>query len=163
MSNSSQTRRKLLPVVFVLLLLIGLSGLLLAMVLRPKRTRAIQSVLSGTPWANSIPLFVAMAKHESANFTSNVYKNLHNIFGMNVPTKRPFIGDVGTSTPEGGTYARYSSDVQSVKDLVEWLKYTSFPHNFTSIEAFVEALKKRGYFTDSYTNYLNGVYAWYNR
>lgn len=106
------------------------------------------------------PFILAMAKHETANFTSNVYKTNNNAFGMNVPSKRPFIGTKGTPTPEGANYAKYKTVADSFSDLLLYFEYTNFPDDVTTAEQFVNALQRRKYFTDSQSNYLQGLKSW---
>ena len=122
-----------------------------------KGEAAIREVIRKSEWVNLYPLILAQSKVETANFTSNVYRANNNLFGMNVPSKRPFLGERGTPTPEGGTYARYKNDVTSVRDYVEWLKYTKFPTYSMTPETFVNQMKQRGYFTASEETYLRAI------
>jgi len=93
--------------------------------------------------------------HESADFTSNVYKKNNNPMGMKVPRvrKSPYILGAGTGAPsnEGPTpYARFASLSDAVKDLFHWLKYNKIKYNqLTNIQDYVAALKSKSYFGSS--------------
>jgi flagellum-specific peptidoglycan hydrolase FlgJ len=102
----------------------------------------------------------AQARHESANFTSAVYKKNNNPFGMKVPTHRPFLGTAGTKAPDGGVYASYVSDLEAWKDLLKWFRYNHFPTDLKSVDAYVSQLKAEGYFTDGEKTYLAAVKKW---
>lgn len=103
------------------------------------------------------PYVLAQAKHESADFTSNVYHTNHNPWGMKVAHVRTFLGTQGTQAPDGGFYAYYSSDVQAERDLLEWLRYTHFPTSVNNVEEFAQQLKTRSYYGDSLENYTRGL------
>lgn len=103
------------------------------------------------------PYVLAQAKHESADFTSNVYKANHNPWGMKVARVRPFLGSQGTKAPDGGYYALYTSDAQAEKDLLEWFRFTRFPASVSSVEEFAAQLKARSYYGDSLDNYIKGL------
>lgn len=155
------TRKSAQPFLW-LLLVFGTIGPLLFLLFskRKKGTEAIKSQVSKTEYAELIPYLVAQAKHETANFTSNVYKTNNNMFGMNVPSRRPFEGTAGTKTPEGGNYAKYVDDEQSARDMVLWLRFTKFPSWVANTSVFVDELVKRNYFTDDRENYLKALQAW---
>ncbi len=60
---------------------------------------------------------LAQAIHESAGFTSAVYKRTNNLLGMKAPQTRQT-----TAKNKGGEgYAQYSSPAQSIKDYLYWL------------------------------------------
>lgn len=160
MSSTSQRQRKRSVWGLLLLPILGLIGLVIAKATATKAS-AISSVMSGTKWSRMIPFFVAMSKHETDNYTSNVYKSLHSMFGMKVPSKRPFDGMVGPEAPDGGNYARYTNDRQSVRDLINWLDYVNFPSSITDLYSFVVQLKAKSYFTDSISNYYTGTSRFY--
>jgi len=163
MSNTSRKLRVPLLARFITLLITGLAGIYLVAVLIRKSRKgeaAVNSVIKKSEWVNLYPLILAQSKLETANYTSRVYRDLNNLFGMNVPSKRPFLGERGTRTPEGGTYAKYPDDVTSVKDYVEWLRYTKFPTNSMNSETFVNEMQRRGYFTTSKENYLKALKSW---
>jgi uncharacterized FlgJ-related protein len=104
----------------------------------------------------------AQAKHESANFTSNLYKLTNNCFGMTHPVKRPAVGyeskhfEGGNSRP----LQAYRNDTESFVDLMLWMDYTKFPETVANAEQYVSEMKKRGYFTASEASYLKAFKKW---
>lgn len=117
-------------------------------------------VVAASKYAPYAAIIVAQAKHESANFTSAVYKANNNPFGMKVPSIRKFLGSVGTKAPDGGYYARYDSDTTAFKDFLIWLTARRFPVDLGSVEAYATALKAKGYFGDTVENYIRGIKRW---
>lgn len=95
---------------------------------------------------------------ETGNFTSSLFKDDNNCFGMKIPVKRktPYIagpatlGKVKNAPPksEGTTnYARYLTIEDSVGDLVNWLQYNKV--DYTKIKTptdYANFLKKKGFF-----------------
>ena len=99
----------------------------------------------------------AVAKHETGNFTSNVFKSFNNAFGMR-PAKKRFRYYTGISQ---SNYTIYNSIEDSVMDFVDWFqsKQLNVPR-----EAWggVQLMKKHGYFEDSFDNYFNAVNKYYH-
>ncbi len=97
-------------------------------------------------------LLLAQMMHESANFTSNVYKANLNPMGMKLPSirKDPYIAGPGTQPPgnEGKTpYARYTSLPNAVRSLLNWLSYNKIdPNKISGINDYAEKLRQRSYF-----------------
>lgn len=89
-------------------------------------------------------IITAQSGHETAGWTSNVYKTLNNCFGF---------GYTG-----GGNYYGYNSIEDSVSDVVNWLS-NNVPNfqNITDADTYATALKAAGYYTDSETNYSQGI------
>lgn len=132
-------------------------------------------------------LFVAQARLESSDYSSNVFKNNNNMYGMK------FVGqplaDRGTPAPpserscnltcDRDYYARYDNPVDSARDTIQRLykiprSGVTFDQlaNVNSSKEFAELLKKRGYYgatASHYTNLLNSklmrisVVEWYNK
>lgn len=116
-----------------------------------------RDVIAHSEYSSYADFVLAQAIHESDNFSSNVYKKNNNPFGMKVPSKRPFLGRVGTKAPDGGHYAAYDNDMIAFKDYLKWLRYTNFPIGLKTVEEFVAAMKKRGYFGASEESYLKAM------
>ncbi len=119
-----------------------------------------RSRILNSEFAAYVDYVIAQAKHESANFTSNVYKQNNNAFGMKVPSVRPFAGYQGTKAPDGGYYAAYDNDTRSFDDLLKWMRFTHFPTNLQSVEEYAQALKQRSYFTASLDSYTKALKSW---
>lgn len=79
---------------------------------------------------------------------------------MKVPSRRKFVGTPGTVASDGGRYARYESPQQSFEDFLLYLKAVRFPKVVESAEHYAQELKKRGYYTDTLTNYTNALKRW---
>lgn len=107
------------------------------------------------------PYIVAQGKLESGNFSSRVFKTNNNYFGMKLPTKRPTTAiGAGLMSPEGNNYANYSSESDSVQDLLLWMDYTKFPLAVEDSNQYVTELKKRNYFGSSAEAYLKNINYW---
>lgn len=102
----------------------------------------------------------AIAKHETANYTSRLYKEANNLFGMGMPSIRPTLATPSGIQIEGQEMARYPSKQDSIKDFLLWLNYQNCPDTFTGPDQLIQFMKDRSYFTESYENYLKGVESW---
>lgn len=95
----------------------------------------------------------AQAKHESANYTSDVFKRSNNPFGMKNAKKRKQLG----KEVEGDPYRHYANIGEAIRDYILYLKEFKVPTNIGSYESYVRMLKQNGYFSDSIVNYLTGI------
>lgn len=66
-------------------------------------------------------LLSAVAYHESANFSSNVYKQNNNAIGMHMPKTRKTLAVAGTVADGGATMASYKFRVYCYLDFFLWL------------------------------------------
>jgi uncharacterized FlgJ-related protein len=119
---------------------------------------------SGFP-DNFARLLVAQCKHESANYSSPVFKANNNLNGYKFVGQK--IAKKGTLSPEGDHYAKYASVEDSVKELVNWIKRRQmekkFPADLTTINSpakYAELLKLSNYYGDSVKVYTNGLIRW---
>ena len=97
---------------------------------------------------------VAQSAHETNGWTSDVFKEKNNAFGM----MKPDLSD----------YYTYTGVQYSALDLVNW--YTRHRNNILSLplyvgnlKDYVNFLKRNNYFTDTEENYYNGCEYWYNQ
>ena len=97
---------------------------------------------------------VAVAKHETGNFTSSIYRKNHNLFGMKMPVIRET-----TATGKLGNYAKFENDVDSVKDYILYLDYCNYPRE-SSVEAYSTLAKEKGYYSAPEKTYLEGLISW---
>lgn len=117
-----------------------------------------QAVSMGMPSAVAQNI-VGQARHESGNYTSDVFRNSNNAFGYKF--------FAGAKWQKGGNYkgyATYSSIQNSTAEVVDWLKRRQSEGKLTitalsSPEAYATALKKNSYFEDALSNYINGMKA----
>lgn len=116
---------------------------------------------NGMP-VNLANFIVAQARHETADFTSLVFRNCNNAFGYK------FVGQAGaagcSNAPEGGQYAKYGDIADSVKELTGWIRRRQnagiFPANLVSIDTaakYAQLLKLGGYYGDPAEVYANGL------
>jgi len=111
-------------------------------------------VKEGVPDVNA-RIIIGQTRHETASYSSNVFKVNNNIAGMKVPSvrKSPYILGAGTAPPsnEGSTpYARYASIEDSARDLVHWLKYQKV--NWAQVntpESYASFLKSKNFYGPS--------------
>lgn len=124
----------------------------------------ITAISEGMPKSLAL-LIVAQSKHESGNYTSNVFKTCNNLFGYK------WVGQKGASqgikSTEGDFYARYASVEDSVRELTNWikrrLKEKKFPalDTITNAVQYATALKACGYYGDSPSHYVAGLNHYY--
>lgn len=103
------------------------------------------------------PYLVAQAKHESANFTSPLFKSQKNVWGMKSGSSPNQPGEPGREAPDGGNYRKYNSITEATDGIIFWLDRKNFPVSVPSVTSFVNELKDRHFFTDSKENYINGM------
>lgn len=122
----------------------------------------IKKALQLTKYEKYTDWITAIAQFETADFSSRIFNENRNAFGMTVPRIRTFLGETSNIYHEGLPMAKYSSTYRSAQDFVEYLKYFNYPTNIKSIDSFVRLMKEKGYFSDTYDNYLKGVKAYLN-
>ena len=112
----------------------------------------------------SAKFLVAQARHETDNYTSNVFKLNNNLFGMKFANQP--LATKGSLAPssEGGIYAKYNSPANSIKDQVDryfvktigGITFEQLKASKTPLE-YATNLKKRGYFTATIEEYASGI------
>lgn len=145
-----------------------IAGLLLA--LSALRTKAGMGIMAKTfillsRYRALLPYMVAQAKHETANFTSAVYRTENNMFGMKNGSVISPGESVGRVSPEGNTYAHYETDFNSLEDLVRWFDLKGMPLNVDDAEGYAKAVTDRGYLGYNPSplaviNYAKGIKRW---
>lgn len=101
-------------------------------------------------------LIYAQAKHETGNFTSNVFKQANNLFGMK-PSSR------GLHQGIYGAYAKYDNWEKSVIDMIAYLRARGGHENvqFMTPTEYAEWLKSKNYYEDTVANYSKGLNFFY--
>ena len=161
---SRKARRKLLiaGLLTLLLLLIVFGKKLLAMI-KHKDDPYNRSIIRESEYAALEQYIIAQAKHETANFTSNVYKRDNNMFGMKLALRRPQNATKGLASPEPEPYkyyARFESDSESMRDFINWLRFNRFPTNVTGVDQYAQLMKDKGFYGDSVENYTRALRRW---
>lgn len=99
----------------------------------------------------------AQSMLESAQYSSNVYNNTFNPFGMGVPTKRTSIR-IG----EYNNFSKYDSFEQAIQDFREYLIYFNYPTSVKDITEYNNILVLKKYYTASPLTYLKGLKAFFD-
>lgn len=101
-------------------------------------------------------VLVAQSAHETAYWTSNIYKKNNNLFGMRMPHVR-----TTTASEERNGYAYYDNLESSATDMVYWLAFNHYDYKAETpdmkLNLYVAWLKQKGYYTDTILNYSKGV------
>jgi len=98
---------------------------------------------------------VAVARHETGNYQSKIFKLNNNLFGMRFPVKRDT-----TAKDEKFNYARYATIENSIEDYTLYLEYFNYPKTFDSVADYVDYAKEKGYFSDTKAKYLSALQRW---
>lgn len=147
-------RLRKLWIPFLILGLLGLSLILLARRKPKERDGNRNRKLVRQSNYDALEEYIfAMARHETNDFKSSLYRRANNMFGF----KTRSAIEPGTPAPDGGEYRVYRNDGESVRALLDWFDRKNFPYTFDSLSDFVHALKVRKYFTDTEENYLRGL------
>lgn len=102
-------------------------------------------------------LITAQAAHETGNFTSKIFLNNNNLFGMKQPKKRK---TTATGTMSG--HATFNTIEDAIKDFRFYHKALGYYQNYSSPDEYVKALAAKNYFEASEEEYKNGVKHFYN-
>jgi hypothetical protein len=133
----------------------GLTALLLFLSGRSSSPREkIKRTLTQSGYSpNLAKWWAAVSDHETGTWTSNLYRNAHNLFGMKQPLSRPTLSVGATSSG----FASFNNDQQSIDDLLLYLNEFNYPKDFLSLDDFIAFMKTKRYFEDRYENYYNSV------
>lgn len=103
-------------------------------------------------------MILAQALHETGNLSSNLFVNYNNPWGMMQPLKRKTTSK--GATPSG--FASYANLSDAVDDFIYYLDNFKYEKSYPDVRTYVAELKKKGYFTDTFTNYYAATQKWYN-
>lgn len=101
---------------------------------------------------------VAVSAFETANWTSDIYKKNHNLFGMKLPKIRKT-----TATGENLGHATYTNNAQSIIDMVFYMRAMDYPRSFLDLYHFVWTMHQKGYFEADFNQYYAGVQSRYRK
>lgn len=150
---SSHGLRAWLPGVLLLLLLFVINRRLTRMTSLNKIAANVYGLLLDNGFdPDTAKILTAQAAHETGNFTSIIFRENNNCFGMKLPKQRKTL-----ATGENRGHAVFSSIIDSVGDFWLWYKSAGLPDYWNDIETYIKSLKMRGYFEDNQDNYLRGV------
>jgi len=95
-----------------------------------------------------------VAMHETGHFTSRVYRENNNPWGMKQPKNR----ETTSTGPDKKGFAQYRNFDDALQDMILYLNDFGYPRDLTPFQ-LVKMMQENGYFTDSFTNYWEGVKA----
>ena len=99
-----------------------------------------------------IKILTAQAMHETGIFTSRLYLEQNNLFGMGHPIIRET-----TSTGDVRGFANYATLEDSVSDMLLWLAEFNLKPTYTDSKDYVKDIRQKGYFTAPFIDYHNAL------
>jgi uncharacterized FlgJ-related protein len=107
-------------------------------------------------------LIAAQARFESADYSSNVFKQNNNTSGIKFINQKNAVQ--GTLSPEGNYYAKYNTVQDSINDKIVRLYNITMRgvtpqqlKNAKDSTEFAKLLKQRGYYGSSEAEYASGL------
>ena len=100
----------------------------------------------GTQPAN----WARVARVETADYTSRLYLEDNNLFGM----KMPKIRDTTAVSETASGFAKFSSLESSIDDLILYLEYFDYPKSFANLYNQARFMRQKGYFELGLLDYL---------
>jgi len=145
-----------------------LGGLLLSLLFVINRRRLKMSSINENAWEvfgllldegfffETAKIITAQAAFETGNFTSDIYRENKNPFGMKLPEKRRTTA-IGTNRG----HAVFNSISDAIRDFYLYYTYVNLPLIFRSVETYVNAINVKGYFSGDVDVYKKGVQYYY--
>ena len=99
-----------------------------------------------------IKILTAQAMHETGIFTSRLYLEQNNLFGMGHPIIRET-----TSTGDVRGFANYATLEDSVSDMLLCLAEFNLKPTYTDSKDYVKDIRQKGYFTAPFIDYHNAL------
>jgi hypothetical protein len=97
---------------------------------------------------------VRQSQLESGNYTSSLFKNANNLFGMKKPRIRKTLSNEGSYLLPEGEFATFDTLAESVLDRVLWDQYFKINIDLSVLDYLVE-VQSKGYAEDP--NYIKKV------
>lgn len=101
-------------------------------------------------------LWAAVSRHETGMYTSALYTQANNLFGMKQPSKR-LTTSIGTQQASEGTFAKFATKDSAVEDQILYMEEFNYPKNLNTASALVNFMKSKGYFGAAKSLYLAAV------
>lgn len=121
---------------------------------REKPLRAISRILKVQGLEISmIKLLQAQSIHETGNFTSRLFKEKNNLFGMKIPQQRQTLN----VAPGNQQFSRFVSIDDSVKDMLLYLDHFKIPLDQEDAFRYAQILKDKNYYEDPVEVYFKGL------
>lgn len=112
----------------------------------PRQT--IKKVLSKSKYKAYTCWITQQSVLETGNFSSKIFKEFNNGFGMGVPRIRKSLRIGNYLASNGENFSTYKNFEDSVSDYLLYAEYFKMPTNFNRPEQFVDFLVSKGYATD---------------
>lgn len=148
----------------------------------------MEQAFQGSKYKKLLKYWLAVAKMETAGFSSQLYINANNPWGMKMPKQRKttatgkawgvsgrndssiweklFIPGafIETLVSQRSDFARYSTLSDGVKDIILYMDALGYPENSPDLLSFIQLMKSKGYFAgEDVETYYNKVKAWLKR
>jgi len=141
-------------VAFAVGLLILLRQFLITSRRKGKPLKAISRVLKAQGLESSmIRLLQAQAIHETGNFTSRLFLENNNVFGMKIPSIRKTLN----IAPGNQQFSKFASVDDSIKDMLFYLDHFSIPLDLADPFLYAQILKDKNYYEDPVEIYFKGL------
>jgi hypothetical protein len=130
----------------------------------PELERALKQNLNLSPYLNSVDNWLAVAKMETAGFTSRIYTNYNNPWNMRPSKVRQHTQDGVMTTGGNGQFATYANLDRACQDILLYMQARKYPTSEMSLYDFVSFMGVKGYFgEESIQSYYGKVKAWLER
>lgn len=97
--------------------------------------------------------WVAVSNFETGKWTSKLYREAHNLFGMRQPMQRYTL----STGPTASGFSTFRNDQDSVLDLIAYMEYFNYPKDFPTLLDQVTFMKEKRYFEEPLDQYYFGV------
>lgn len=136
----------------------------------PKLYEACQIEFIRSPYLRgTMQNWLAISKMETAGWTSGLFRNGNNPWGMGYALIRPKDQDgiIMAGKNDGSQSfngAKYKDFRQAAHDIILWMDYNKFPKEVLTLAEHVHVMDEHGYFgLEPEFSYLNKVIAWLNK
>jgi len=103
--------------------------------------------------SSMIRLLQAQAIHETGNFTSRLFLENNNVFGMKIPSIRKTLN----IAPGNQQFSKFASVDDSIKDMLFYLDHFSIPLDLADPFLYAQILKDKNYYEDPVEIYFKGL------
>lgn len=120
------------------------------------------SPLKNSEYSKLTNYWRAVSAMETAGWTSPLYKQANNMFGMKQPAKRATTSKGPFSFAGSGVkWASFYSPSDSVADQLLYLREFNYPTEFVTLRAMIDYMGSKGYYgSESSDSYYAKVLAW---
>lgn len=146
----------------------------------PNFLMLMQNQFQSSRFKNLLNYWLSIAKMETAGFTSGLYLNGNNPWGMKIPEIRKttaqgrqygvtgrYLAASLRSNPilsNSSAFASYPTLSAGVADILLYMEAMNYPENIPDLLSFVQVMKSKGYFgSETVDSYYQKVKAWQKR